>query len=424
MSSLQMISLLAAILFLLFSIFLAFRIRFLQDAMGQLVKTKERYFDLVHQANDAVLVVNIASGKIIESNFKAAKLLGYNQKQLVDSSIFDLHSKDRLHQSAQYIADAWEKDGFIYSDLPMLTSQGEEIDVECSTRVIDYGEEPAIVLYARDIRERLILEKQLAAQKSILEIQNEEIKASMRYARRIQDALLPNKSQVLNLFKNFHVHFEPRDIVGGDFLWVANRDQYQWLALGDCTGHGVPAGLLAAMGQTLLGDIINDRHILSPTQVLHHLRKRMIHLLQNSSDHEPSRDGMDIALCRINQERGEIVFSGAFSSMIIQKDDNSLLKIKGDRMPIGHHPNENKSFTEQKISYSGNARLFLFSDGLVDQFGGPKGKKFKFVNLEKCLSDASHQTEEVQFKSVVNALNNWKQGYDQTDDILFAEFEF
>ncbi len=258
---------------------------------------------------------------------------------------------------------------------------------------------------------------EIEAQKTLLEERNKEIVDSIRYARHIQKAVLSNKSRALH--QNYFVFFRPKDIVSGDFYWVHQKDNYLYLGVADCTGHGVPGGFLTMLGFTFLNEIISSPAILSPAEILNDLRKKFLNglSLENSNN-----DGMDISLCRIDlsekQEDVEVQWAGANIPLWIIKsgEEKTLVEIKPDKQPIGKSINE-KPFSNHTLLLKKGDIAYLSSDGFADQFGGPKGKKLKRSGLKRLLLDSSIQHQEKQVAFFENYFDEWKGQLEQVDDV-------
>ena len=188
----------------------------MQAGFDGLNKQINNYQSIIDQANDAMIVIDIVDGRIHQSNPSAAALLGYSQKELEKKSLFDLHPKEDLERSSSIVADVWEKGGLIYKDIPFVTKSGDILPVECSAKVAPFAGRPAIVIYARDIRERLRLEAEVQVQKTIIEQKNKDITDSINYAKRIQTAILPTDEEMNKVASDYFVFYRPKDIVSGD----------------------------------------------------------------------------------------------------------------------------------------------------------------------------------------------------------------
>jgi len=254
---------------------------------------------------------------------------------------------------------------------------------------------------------------------NLIEEKNKNIMDSVRYALNIQQSMLPNPSELKALFSDSFVLYSPKDIVSGDFYWFRRIENKILVAVADCTGHGVPGALMSMMGNELLNDIIVERKIFNPAEILNTLRTRLIKTLNNNhgNSHE-TMDGMDIALCNINLEKNKLQFAGAYHSLWMLRDAE-LIKVKGDKFPIGTFlENHTQDFTFHEIEIKKSDCLYLFSDGYASQFGGEKGKKFSYKRLLNFFIANHTKTMEEQ-KQLLELIHNvWRGSLEQVDDIL------
>ncbi len=267
-----------------------------------------------------------------------------------------------------------------------------------------------------------IINKEVIEQKNLVEHKNLEIVDSIKYAKNIQEALLPNLTEVTSLFNNSFVLYMPKDIVSGDFYWFAKTEKINFIAAVDCTGHGVPGAFMSIVGNTLLNEIVNERKITKPSTILLELHKGVkIALNQNVKEFE-RRDGMDIALCAYDISSHKLEYAGANRPLwIYRKNKNYELEvIKPTKFPIGglEELDENRSYQNHEIDIEQGDCLYLFTDGFADQFGGPKGKKYMVSNLQKMFSAHIHLSMDKQKDAFVSEFNNWKLDTEQVDDVL------
>lgn len=253
-------------------------------------------------------------------------------------------------------------------------------------------------------------------QKEELEIQKQEIMDSILYARRIQKAVLPSAEEIQKILPENFILFLPRDIVSGDFYWMTQKNDYSVFAAVDCTGHGVPGAFMSMLGVSFLNEIINECSDFKANMILEELRTLVKKTLSQSVDAE-TKDGMDIALCIINNKTYELQFAGAFNPLYLIRNNN-LLEIKGDRMPIGIYHYAESDFTNNEIQLQKNDCLYIFSDGYVDQFGGKSGKKLLTKTLKETLLKIHSEPMDSQKEILQESLNKWKGNYKQIDDIL------
>jgi serine phosphatase RsbU (regulator of sigma subunit) len=270
--------------------------------------------------------------------------------------------------------------------------------------------------YKKEKRSSEIINKQ----KSIVDTKNKEILDSINYARKIQQAIIPTQAEVKNIFPESFVILMPKDIVSGDFYWVTEKENFIFLAVADCTGHGVPGGFMSMLGTALLNEIINDKNIYEPADILDLLKLKIILALRQSDNTNENKDGMDIALIRIDKNKDKMTFSGANNSLYIVRD-NRLSEYKGDKHPIGFSfNNTNKQFNQVEISLQKNDEVYMFTDGYPDQFGGPQGKKFKYKPLEQTLSHIYGQEMELQKEKLLRLHDHWRGNLEQVDDICLV----
>ncbi len=270
-------------------------------------------------------------------------------------------------------------------------------------------------------------------QKEKIELQNEDIKQSIKYASRIQDAVLPSLAKMPENIDYF-IFFKPKDIVSGDFYWFHEKEDKLYIAAGDCTGHGVPGALMSILGISSLNEIINEtKQNLNTSEILNILRERIIGSLQKSEGDVVSESGMDISMVKIDKSNQTIEFSGANNPLFIIRKDNpyepneqieitkfenyELIHIKGDKMPIGIYP-INKPFSNFQFKYLKNDSVYLFSDGLPDQLGGEHQKKLLLKRFKFGLLKMQEKKPAEQKEILENFLLKWKMELDQTDDIL------
>lgn len=248
---------------------------------------------------------------------------------------------------------------------------------------------------------------------------NQDIKASIRYAKRIQDAILPPNDFIEKALPNTFVLFKPKDIVSGDFYWMAQKKDKVVFAAVDCTGHGVPGAFMSIVGHNLLDRVILEQNVLQPSHILDELNKGINDTLrQNDLEDNTVRDGMDIALCTFDRQTAILEYAGAYNSMWLIRN-GELREIKADKFPIGNSKQgEQKRFTNHEIQLLKGDTVYIYSDGFADQFGGPHGKKFKSSNFKQLLLDSIHLSMEEQGKLLDTTIESWRGYHEQVDDIL------
>lgn len=262
---------------------------------------------------------------------------------------------------------------------------------------------------------------QLAAANDVIANKNKNILDSIEYAKRIQDAMLPSQKDLDALAHNCFVFYQPKDIVSGDFYWLNKSIQGEHeilsVAIGDCTGHGVPGALMSIMGMSSIQEIYAQDAAYSPHHILDQLRKKITINLKQTGELGEQKDGMDLGLIHFYSDKKRLEFSGANLPVWIVRN-NTLIEIKGDRMPIGIHHGKEKPFTLQSIEVEKGDWIYLFTDGMVDQMGGMQNKKYLTKNFKKFLLSISHLTSAQQKESIHKEFQNWKNENDQIDDVL------
>lgn len=371
---------------------------------------------IIEQANDAILVIDIVDGRIYQANPSAAQLLGYDIEELKSKLLSDLHPKEYLSHCSGIVSDVWEKGGLIYSDIPFLTSGGDLMPVECSAKVAPFAGRPAILIYARDIRERLSLEHKIHSQNEEIEQKNKDITDSIKYAKRIQLAILPYKEDLKKNCPQSFVLFEPKDIVSGDFYWFTNYGDWLFIAAADCTGHGVPGALMSMIGSNILNEIIKDISIRKPSLILDQLDKKVLEALKRSGE-EVVHDGMDIAFCAINVKNKVLEYAGANRPIVLIRN-GEVIECKPNKLSIGGYHQSDKVFTDTSVQLQQGDTIYLFTDGCVDQFGGNFGKKFKYKNLLALFLSIQKEGMKEQKRLIKDAIASWKGANEQVDDML------
>ncbi len=277
-------------------------------------------------------------------------------------------------------------------------------------------------------------------QKEKIEAQNKQITASIKYAQRLQNALLPKKINLDKYFDNFLINL-PRDIVSGDFYWFKEvKPDVMAIAVADCTGHGVPGAFVSMLGISLLQEFFSDDMITTPHIVLNLARKRIKLIFQQSIE-DKQQDGMDIALAVIHRNLNKLYFAGANRPLYICRNNNDfavenekdvrlyecnaqkrIIEIKSDKMPVGVFVREN-SFTTKEFDLKDDDLLYMFSDGYRDQFT-PQKKQLKSSQLKQMLCEISDLPLEEQREFLLKSFYNRKADFPQTDDVLFIGLKY
>jgi PAS domain S-box-containing protein len=274
----------------------------------------------------------------------------------------------------------------------------------------------SVLVVSHDITERKLIE---------LEIQNKnkKITESINYAKRIQTAILPNSRVISRALPDSFILYKPRDVVSGDFPWFVQLKDEIFIAAVDCTGHGVPGALLSLIGYFLLNDIVRSRKITEPGVILDLLDEGVTTTLRQDED-ATTKDGMDIALCKINMTSGEVEYAGAHRPLYIMKG-GAMEEVKGNKFPIGGGIFKNQTnFTNTKVKLSKGDSIYFSSDGFPDQFGGPEGRKFGPKKAREII-ERVHKLPMVDAVKVFDQeWESWRGEHKQTDDVLLIGIKF
>ncbi len=280
----------------------------------------------------------------------------------------------------------------------------------------------SLIIIFREFRinkkQRIIISQQhedVSSQKVILEVKNKEITDSINYALRIQSALLPNPDDLFKLLNGSFIYYAPKDIVSGDFYWFYKRDNFIYIACGDCTGHGVPGALMSVLGINLLSDIIDGNKASEPAKILDLLRAGVIRALNKDNESGLYKDGMDIALVRMDTKNMNCVFAGA-NNPIYHISGGSLAEYKANSQPVGYS-HELKPFTQTEFKIAKTDHLILFTDGFADQFGGSSNKKFMYKRFKEVLIGSIEKNKNDIDKILMKNFDDWKGQVEQIDDV-------
>jgi len=275
-----------------------------------------------------------------------------------------------------------------------------------------------------EIRNKQLMNLKLEHQKEELDIQNTSMTDSINYAKHIQEAMLPSEYLFKKLLPNSFVLYMTKDIVSGDFYWITQKTVKTFIAAVDCTGHGVPGAFMSIIGFDLLKNIVKERGVEDPAEILNQLNYGVSDTFRkNNTDEHKVKDGMDMALCVIDHSKHTIEFSGAMNPLCLIRD-GAISIIKGNRFSIGSfNDEETNKFEKHIFKYKTGDIIYLFSDGYPDQFGGPLGKKFKHKRFFHMLLNISHLPIDQQYKELKENFLNWKGQVEQVDDVLVIGFK-
>ncbi len=283
-------------------------------------------------------------------------------------------------------------------------------------------------------------------QRDTIAKQNKNIQDSINYASRIQEAVLPPKELLSYDLKNYFILNKPKEVVSGDYYWMANKNEQLIIAAADCTGHGVPGAFMSMLGVAFLNEIVNKIEVLKANEILNMLREYVIDSLRQTGKSGEANDGMDIALCILNTKNYNIQYAGANNPLYIvrpvenvkeddeqlkehklirETDKHHLYRVKADLMPVAIHRRADVSFKNHNFQMNKGDSFYIFSDGYVDQFGGPHGKRYSSGKFAQKIIDIQTLNMQEQFDELDIEIERWKSipdddgnKHQQIDDIL------
>lgn len=259
-----------------------------------------------------------------------------------------------------------------------------------------------------------------------ISMQKKAISDSIDYARHIQMSMLFNKNLLKKEIPHMAIFFKPRDVVSGDFYWFHRKENRTYIAAIDCTGHGVPGAMLSMIGYNILENIMTNKDIIHPNQIMDNLHMGIRKTLRQ--DTTENHDGMDMSLCMIDSANGRMEFCGAKNALVIARPGEEAIKIKPNTFGIGGMVEDSEDhsgarhFTNVDIPVYDNATYYIFSDGFSDQFGGSEGKKYMLGRFRKFLSSICEQDMQEQEMLMKMEFKTWKGDNEQTDDVLLIGF--
>ncbi len=308
---------------------------------------------------------------------------------------------------------------------------------EMTEQIHNYME--SISAMNRDLEEKVKERtREVVEQKEEIETQKEEIEAqldlatlqrdtitkqkdlildSIHYAERIQTAILPPVRMLQDYLSDHFILFKPRDIVSGDYYWAREKDRRLLIAVADCTGHGVPGGFLSMLGISSMNEIVNRSKELDPGKILEQLREVVIASMHQTGSRDEAQDGIEIALCIIDLKKLSMEYAGANRPLYLVRD-GEVQHYRPDRMPIGIYEQDPVPFNKQTIKLKKGDSIYLFSDGYVDQLGGPLRKTFRAIKFRKLLLEIQDQPMEKQKAILMEKLSLWQGKAEQIDDVL------
>lgn len=317
-----------------------------------------------------------------------------------------------------------------YAGMPLETPDGFNLGTLCvidtKPKTLTKEQRFALSTLAKQVIKQMELSLQvqkLGQLNAQLEVQRKKTMDSIHYGKRIQQAMMPKMSSIQAQLPQCFSMLMPRDVLSGDFYYFTEQYGQLYLAVADCTGHGVPGAFMSAIGHELLNEIIIQRGVHEPAQILNLLHQRVVSAL--NQEESLNQDGMEIALCRIDLDMQEIIFSGARRPLYKVSDKQELSIVRGDRLGVGGTSivGSGRNYTQHILPIEKNSTYYFATDGLQDQYGGNDNKKLGRRGLEQILLKASQLEIDQQQAFIKNEILQWKGQHRQIDDILLFGFQ-
>lgn len=374
---------------------------------------------LSENSPDMIMRLN-TSGQFFYANPMVEEYLGIPVKDLINQTLNSVEFNESL---ATFLKDTIKSiktsKTKVESDLTFNSKLGETIMHISAIPEFNENELETILFVSHDITEAKRIE---------LEIQdkNRKITESINYAQRIQTSILPNNRIIRQYLPKSFIYYKPRDVVSGDFPWFFIKEDSIYIAAVDCTGHGVPGALLSFIGYFILNNVVDHDVSYTASKVLDLLHYGVRKTLKQDRPDADARDGMDIALCKINLKRKELHYSGAHRPLYLLRN-NELQELKGDRKAIGgipHPKKEEKEFTNYLIEIKPDDKIFFFSDGMPDQVGGEDNRKYSPARIRELIMENQAMTMPQFNELFAKDFEQYMGDHKQIDDVLLIGIQF
>ncbi|MDP3567566.1 MAG: tetratricopeptide repeat protein [Sediminibacterium sp.] len=399
----------------------------------------EKYFNLAvkHYSNNkdsknrmAILSLKIEFLKSGGSYKEALDL--FERKYQLNDSIFSSDLTEKISKMENDISNQNRN-----KDLELLQKNQAIKDLEIKRqKFVNYGLLGLVLLIVvfvlfvlKNLKENKRINSELniknnkvEEQSTIIEQKNKDIIDSINYAQRLQQILLPAEEEFKRALPESFLFFEPKDIVSGDFYFIEKYDDRVFVAVVDCTGHGVPGAIMSMVANNILNKVVRERKIINPAKILEELNKELYFSLKQNVSEKTAYDGMDMSICVFYPNKMEIQFAAANTSVYIV-NKTQLIELKPDKVGLGKSSYEaNHKFNEQTIKLNKNDMVYMGSDGYADQFGGSRGKKMMKKNMQKLFLEIAHLSSKEQYKLINDNFVDWKGNLSQVDDVTVLGF--
>lgn len=380
---------------------------------------KSRMQSLSENSPDMIMRVNMM-GKLVYINPAVANFVGVPASEIIKKRVNDLEIDERFVDYLENtLNDIKVEQETIISEVK-VSADGEEriMEIKSIPELNDDAELESVLFVAHDMTDFKKIEADIKDK-------NKKISDSINYAQRIQSSLLPDTHYIQNYFPRSFIFYRPKDVVSGDFPWFLKKDGILYVAAVDCTGHGVPGALLSFIGYFLLNNIVSADPNLSAAQIMEQLHQEVRKALKQDQEGSRGRDGMDVAFCKIDPENQILDYCGAHRPLFLLRD-GELLEYQGTRKGIGGAPlprKKEKEFENHVIDYQEGDKIFIFSDGLPDQLGGPNRKKLQPRRVREALTMDPNYTMAHFARYFPKTFYEWMGNEKQVDDVLLIGIE-
>lgn len=369
--------------------------------------------------NSPDLITRItAEGNITYTNPAIETYAGVKPEEFIRKKLSELTIAEELIQAWQeIISDVTSENGKVSKECSVATPAGHRVVQVNGIPEYNESQLESVLVVAHDITERKTIE---------LEVQdkNKKINESINYSKRIQNAIVPDTDQVKKALPESFIFYKPKDVVSGDFPWFLRKGEEIYVAAVDCTGHGVPGAMLSLVGCFLLNDVVEFSGLESPAPILDFFDNKFNTTLNIEDSQTSIKDGMDLALCRINLNQNLLEFSGAHRPLYLLRD-NEITEFKGDKWAIGGGTYKNQTnFTNHQIHIQKGDSVYFFSDGLPDQFGGPENRKFGPKRIRDLIVENAGKSMDEMNVIFEERFNEWMGTEKQMDDVLLIGIRF
>ncbi len=377
---------------------------------------EKKLLNLLQLLPEAIFEID-KHGKITYANDEFYKYVKYDKN--IDLNINDLVNENDYHEKFITILQRKTKENELIKNLSLQIKRSDNTNFPALFSIIKRPEDKELAYRCMfmDITSQVADEKKIIDAYKEISIKNKDITDSIQYAHTMQQAIMPEQEMFETNFSDYFIINKPLNIVSGDFYYISQKGNKVIFALSDCTGHGVPGGFMTMLGITLLNEFYgHNKDIPAPDFVLNQMRTKIIESLDQKNKIYSNKDGMDMILCILDTETLKLDFASANQPMLILRD-KEILKIKGDAMPLGIYL-KMKDFTANQIQLQKNDILYLFSDGVIDAFGGKKNRKLHIGGLSRMIMNCYKKPLKEQGKQLEKQFFEWQGKNKQIDDVL------